>query len=629
MIPDRVVEEVLARADLVEIIGEHITLKRAGKEFRALCPFHHEKTPSFYVVPAKGFYKCFGCGAGGNVFTFLMKKEGFSFVEAVRRIASKVGVEVPDDTARATEDPNRALYEAMAFAADFYQRQLWESATGARAQEYLTRRELTRAMVERFSLGYAPKAGGALRESANRQGITDAVLLAAGIIKENERAEEPYDRFRDRIIFPIADSGGRWIAFGGRVLGRAADGVPKYLNSPETAIYQKRRTLYGLNWSRTAIRREHSALVVEGYMDYVSLAARGVDHVVAGLGTAMTSEQADILARYTRQALLLYDSDNAGLKASFRAGDELLGAGVEPLIVTLPPGEDPDSVVRKGGAEALAPHLAAAVDVLDRKLQILLGRGFFEHIEGRRRALDRLLPTLRAAADPALKDIYVARVAERTGVRRDTLEAELTNDRPFRGVVRPQRRSEQSSQRRRNDAWDRASARAEAWASDRAEAWASERLLLLMMVRDPERIGHVGQAVSVEQIQDPVNRQIYEALLQHGPLPAGGTARVDLSVAAHEKLAELRSDPLEIAEGDRTFDEAVVGIRSSGLRLALDELEQRMSLASADEQEMLYGEKQKVMKELRGLDVEKSRLGWRDTRQGRKGMRRPSPGGNG
>jgi DNA primase len=621
MIPDHVVDEVRTRADLVEIIGEHISLKRAGKEFRALCPFHHEKTPSFYVVPAKGFYKCFGCGAGGDAFTFLMKKEGLSFLEAVRRIATKVGVEIPDDTARTTEDPNRALYEAVAFAADFYQRQLWESATGARAQEYLARRELTRAMVERFSLGYAPKAGGALRESANRQGITDAVLLAAGIVKENERAEEPYDRFRDRIIFPIADSGGRWIAFGGRVLGRAAQGVPKYLNSPETAIYQKRRTLYGLNWSRTAIRREHSALVVEGYMDYVSLAARGVDHVVAGLGTAMTSEQADILARYTRQALLLYDSDNAGLKASFRAGDELLGAGVEPLIVTLPPGEDPDSVVRKGGAEALAPHLAAAVDVLDRKLQILLERGFFEHIEGRRRALDRLLPTLRAAADPALKDIYVARVAERTGVRRDTLEAELTNDRPFRGVVRPQRGAERTSRRRRNDESERLNAR--------AEAWASERLLLLMMLRDPERIGHVGRAVSAEQIQDPVNRQIYEALLQHGPLPAGGTARVDLSVAAHERLAELRSDPLEIAEGDRTFDEAVVGIRSAGLRLALDELEKRMSLASVGEQDLLYFEKQKVMKELREQDVEKSRLGWRDTRQGRKGMKRPSPGGNG
>jgi DNA primase len=619
MIPDHVVEEVRTRADLVDIIGEHLSLKRAGKDFRALCPFHHEKTPSFHVVPSKGFYKCFGCGAHGDVFAFLMKKEGLSFLEAVRQIAMKVGVEIPDDTRNTAEDPNRALYEAIAFAADFYQRQLWEEATGVRAQEYLAGRQLTRSMVERFALGYAPNAWRSLRENANRHGIPDAVLHAAGLIKQSERMEEPYDRFRDRIIFPIADGRGRWIAFGGRVPGRATEGVAKYLNSPETPIYQKGRTFYGLNWSRTAIRREQSALVVEGYVDYVSLAARGVDHVVAGLGTAMTSEQAELLARYTRRVLLLYDSDSAGLKASFRAGDVLLHAGVEPLVVTLPVGEDPDSLVRKGGAQAVTALLAGAVDVLDRKLQILMERGYFEQIEGRRRALDRLLPTLRAAADPALKDIYIARVAERTGVQRDTLEAELTNDRPSRGVVTPRRRPERSSHPQRNGGSGRV----------RAEARASERLLLVMMLRDSERIGHVRSAVAAEQIRDPVNREVFEALLKHGPIPVGGAASLELSQPAQERLAALMADPLQIAEGDRTFDEAVVGIRSAGLRQALDELEYRMSLASADEQDRLYEEKQKVMRELRGLDVSKSRLGWRDTRQGRKGMKRPSPGGNG
>ncbi|HSL69757.1 MAG TPA: DNA primase, partial [Longimicrobiales bacterium] len=429
MIPQHVVDEVRARADLVEIIGEHVSLKRAGKEFRALCPFHHEKTPSFYVVPAKGFYKCFGCGESGDAFTFLMKRHGVSFHDAVRQIAAHVGIEIPEtDSGRNEDEPNRALYEAIAFAADFYQHQLWDGPAGERARTYLTTRDLSRATAERFGLGYAPEGWRSLREAAHHHDIRDDVLLAAGLIKESEKSEEPYDRLRERLVFPIADLGGRWIGFGGRVIGRASEGVPKYLNSPETAIYHKGRMLYGLNWSRNAIRREKAALIVEGYMDYVSLAAHGVEHVVAGLGTAMTEEQAQLLARFSRQAILLYDSDLAGLKATFRTGDALLRAGVEPLVVTLPAGEDPDSLIRKGGANALAVHVAKAVDVLDRKLQILEERKFFEEIEGVRRALDHLLPTLRAAADPALKDIYVARVADRTGVRRETIERELTNE---------------------------------------------------------------------------------------------------------------------------------------------------------------------------------------------------------
>jgi DNA primase len=622
MIPDHVVDEVRARADLVEVIGEHISLKRAGKEFRALCPFHHEKTPSFYVVPAKGFYKCFGCGEAGDAFTFLMKREGLSFHEAVRKIAGQVGVEIPEPSARSAEEPHRALYEAIAFAADFYQRELWEGTAGERARAYLFSRELSREQAERFGLGYAPDAWRALREAAHRHGLDDDVLLAAGLIKEKEsdKPEEPYDRLRDRLIFPIADLGGRWIAFGGRIPGRAPEGTPKYLNSPETAIYQKGRTLYGLNWARTSIRREHTVLVVEGYMDYVSLAARGIEHVVAALGTAMTEEQALLLARYSRQALLLYDSDTAGLKATFRSGDALLRAGVEPVVVSLPAGEDPDSLVRKGGAAALAPHLAQAVDVLDRKMQILAERGFFEDIEGIRRAVDHLLPTLRAAADPALKDIYVARVAARTGVRRETLERELTNDRPFRGVV-TERGADRRLARARPAQADRA--------TQRADAWASERLLLILLLRDPERIALAGQVITPEQLHDPEHREIYQSMIEHGPLPGEPSSAFALSVGARQRLAELRADPLQIQEGDRTFDEAVIGIKSGRLRATLDDLNARMTSATPEEQAVLYGEKQRITAEQRRLDVEKSRLGWRDTRQGRTGRKRPSPGGNG
>src|SRR5690606_24780590 len=220
-----------------------------------------------------------------------------------------------------------------------------------------------------------------------------------GLIKRSERRAEPYDRFRHRLIFPITDTAGRVIAFGGRMLGAAAERAPKYLNSPETPIYQKGRVLYGLSWAKQAIRREGEAIIVEGYMDYVSLAARGIENVVAPLGTAMTEEQAQLLARYTRKALLLYDSDPAGMRATFRTADALLAAGVHPMVVTLPQGEDPDSLVRRGGAAALKPLLDEAVDVLDRKLQILEAGGYFRDVERIRFALDKLLPTLRAAAD--------------------------------------------------------------------------------------------------------------------------------------------------------------------------------------------------------------------------------------
>jgi DNA primase len=616
MIPDHIVEEVRVRADLVEVIGEQVKLQRSGREFKGLCPFHHEKTPSFYVVPAKGFYKCFGCGEAGDAFSFLMKRQGLSFNEAVREIAGKVGVEIPEETTRPQDEPHRALYEAIAFAADFYREKLWDAPEGQRARDYLNTRELTRAMAERFGLGYAPDAWRSLREAAHKHGIEDAVLLEAGLIKEPEKTDnEPYDRLRDRLIFPIGDLSGRWIGFGGRVIGKAAEGVGKYLNSPATPIYHKGRNLYGLNWSRTAIRREKAAILVEGFMDYVSLAARGVDNVVAGLGTAMTDEQAQLLSRYARQAMLLYDSDAAGLKATFKAGDTLLQAGVEPLVVTLPVGEDPDSLVRKGGADALSPHLAKAVDVLDRKLQILKEKRYFESIEGIRKALDRLLPTLRAAADPTLKDIYVSRVAERTGVRRETLERELTNEGPVRNVRMAREPGARAEPPRANA---------------RTESWASEQLLLVLLLRDPERIPHAAALLGPEIFRAPVHRELYEAMVAHGPLPEEPPATFGLSVAARQRLTELRGDHLQIVDGDQSFDDAVAGMMQFGLQLALDEVRQRMSLASADEIEALQREEQLIHSKLADLGTKKSKLGYKLSPRMRRhrertGSRRPGP----
>jgi DNA primase catalytic core len=539
MIPQHLVEEVRTRADIVEVIGEHVQLKRSGKDYKANCPFHSERTPSFYVVPSKNFYNCFGCGEKGDVFNFLMKKVGLNFNEAVRQLAQRVGVEIPADTAQAGDDPHKKLYEAIAFAADFFQTRLWGDERGERARQYLTSRGITREIADRYGIGYAPDAWRDLRESAHKHGIEDEILLGAGLIKESERSEDPYDRFRDRIIFPVAETTGRTVAFGGRIL-RASEGAPKYLNSPETAIYQKGRLLYGLNWSRSAIRREGMALVVEGYMDYVSLASVGVDNLVAGMGTAMTPEQATLLARYSRKAVLLYDSDMAGMKATFRTGDALLRAGVEPLVATLPAGEDPDSLARKGGPAAVTQVVTEAIDVLDRKLQILEERGFFGDIEGVRHALDRLLPTVRAAADPALKDIYVARVAGKTGVRRETIEQALTSDRPLNAAVAGKRNTRTEADRRSGD-----ERRSEV--KPPQDKMGAERDLIHLMLLDSSRIESAGTYLEAAHFRNPQHREIFDWLL------AQSDDKDTLSAEAASVLTVIEGMKEEFRDGDQAF----------------------------------------------------------------------------
>lgn len=599
MIPDRVVEEVRDRADIVEVVGEHVELKRAGKEFKALCPFHNEKTPSFYVVPAKGFYKCFGCGESGDVFSFLMTYVGLSFNEAVEKLADRYGVEIPTQKEYREEDDHLKPYrEAVAFAADFYEQQLRDETAGTKAREYLERRGIDQDAADRFRLGYAPDDWRALRDAAHQHGFEDDVLETAGLIKTSEKSPEPYDRLRDRLIFPITDVRGKVIAFGGRVLRGEAQG-PKYLNSPDTPLYHKGQELYGLYWAKGAIRREEAALVVEGYMDYVSLAAREVDNVVAGLGTAMTPEQARLLTRYAGQVLLLYDSDAAGLRATFKSGDEILRAGGHPMVVSLPPGEDPDSVAREGGRDALQPYLDDAVDVVERKFQILEERGYFEDVEGIRKALDGLLPTLRAAKDETLRDIYVDRVAKRTGVRRETLEREIQAAAPSPRRAVAQRRDEPPPVSSQDSA---------------------ERLLLLLLARDPSRVEQAVELVKSEALRGQVNRELFSALLDRGA--ARDPAELEMTDAARVLLEELLGDRTELSDPDRSFWEAVETIRLRSLLDRLDELQDLIDRADGEEREKLFAEKAELSRRVKEKAAEVGTLGEKMSNRYRRHLKR-------
>jgi DNA primase len=582
MIPDDQVEEVRSRADIVEVIGEFVPLKKAGREYKANCPFHEERTPSFYVVPDKGFYKCFGCGKSGDVFSFVMERQGMDFVEAVKHVAARAGVEVREvKGGREEDDPHRPLYEINGFARDWFRSQLLDEKVGARARAYLEARGVGAGTAERFGLGWAPDEWRALREAGAAHGLDENLMLEVGLLGTSERSAEPYDRFRGRVMFPIEGLSGRVVAFGGRVLGEESKDAPKYLNTPETPVFHKGQNLYGLSWARHAIRREEKALVVEGYMDVVSLAAHGFENVVAPLGTALTREQAKLLARYCTRVLILFDSDPAGLKATFRAGDVLLEEGLHPAVVTLPPGEDPDTVVRSQGEEALRQHIDDAIDVLERKLQILDDKDHFSTIDRARSAVDRLLPTLRAAADPALRDIYVDRVAERTGVRRETLEAEI-----------------ERSKRRRG----REPAEAPPTPSRRPTLpkLGAERQLLLMMVRGVEWVERAGELISAEDFDDPRHRAIFQTLLED-PEMRSPPSSMDPVVA--QRFEEILSDPEELAHGIDIFTKSVNRMRVCTLDRRIQDLQRRIEAAGSDEEKLgLTSEKARLAREVRELD---------------------------
>ncbi len=583
MIPDDMVEEVRAAADIVDVIGEFVQLKKAGREYKANCPFHEERTPSFYVVPAKGFYKCFGCGKSGDVFSFVMERQGLDFVEAVKHVAGRAGVQVREvKRSQEEEDPNRPLYEINGFARDWFRRQLEDATVGAAAREYLEGRGISADVCERYGLGFAPDEWRALRDAAAKHGLEEELMLEVGLLGSSERSREPYDRFRGRIMFTIESRSGRVIAFGGRILEGDTKDAPKYLNSPETPIYHKGSNLYGLSWARHSIRREESALVVEGYMDVVSLAAHGFENVVAPLGTALTPEQAKLLSRYTKRVLLLFDSDAAGLRATFKAGDTLLEVGLHPAVVTLPLGEDPDTLVRSEGREGLEQYLDQAVDVLDRKLQILDEKDYFSSIERTRSAVDRLLPTIRAASDPALHDIYVAKVADRTGVRRETLEAEMkraaSGSAPTRVAAPPS---------------------VPRIAAHRVPKLGAERILLLLMTKNPDFVERAGEHVGAGDFVDVAYRTIFQALLDDPELRA---PPVSMDPVAARRLQEILSDPEELAHAGRVFEESVARMHVAALDRRSQDLDLRIAAAAGDgEKRTLIEEKERVSRERREL----------------------------
>ena len=374
--PPEFLDEIRARVALTDVIGRRVKLTRRGRELLGLCPFHNEKTPSFSVVEDKGFYHCFGCGAHGDVIGFVMRHENLPFPEAVERLAGEAGIAVPQlsPEERVRERERHSIYSVVEAACAWFEAQLAAPA-GAGARDYLEARGVSAAMVESFRLGFAPDARGALKAALAGQEISEAMMLAAGLLVQPEdSAREPYDRFRGRLIFPITDRRGRVIAFGGRILGA---GEPKYLNSPETAVFHKGTHLYGYALAAERARRRNSVVAVEGYMDVIALHQAGITNAVAPLGTAITEAQIEALWRLAPEPVLCFDGDAAGRRAAFRAGERVLPrlrAGRSLRFAWLPAGEDPDSLLGDAGPERLREVLGRAGTLADLLWELVTGK---------------------------------------------------------------------------------------------------------------------------------------------------------------------------------------------------------------------------------------------------------------
>lgn len=421
-IPENILEYILNRVNIVEVISGFIPLKRAGRNFKAACPFHHEKTPSFMVSPDRQIYHCFGCGESGNAFKFLMRYERLEFLEAVQTLAKKAGVVLPEVHKEDSKTTGliTQLYKINELTASFYENNL-NSPDGLRAKDYLLKRGMSKETIKSFKLGFAPDKWDALINNLRAKLINLSLLEKAGLILAKEGGGY-YDRFRNRIIFPIFDIKSRVLGFGARVLD---DTLPKYINSPETPVYVKGRNLYGLNFARDSIRESDFAVVVEGYLDFIIPYQEGLQNIVASLGTALTLEQVRLLKRYTHNVVMVYDADAAGELATLRSLDIFIEEEMNVRVVSLSKGFDPDLFVRKNGSASFKEKIEGASDLFDYKLGVLKSRFNFKEIEGKAKISSLMLETLAKLKNAVLKSEYIKKLAQELDVREDALLQEL------------------------------------------------------------------------------------------------------------------------------------------------------------------------------------------------------------
>jgi DNA primase len=403
-IPEDIVEKIKADTDILDLVSEYVTLKKTGKDYTGLCPFHREKTPSFTVIPAKNFYYCFGCGASGSAVNFIMQHENLDYPEALKFLAKRAGVTIPEKSSG--DSFAGKLYQAVELAQAFFAGNLKNS----KAYDYLKQRGVGDEVIKELKIGFAPAGWDNLLQEILRRKLSPEIFEKAGLLVKSDKQAGYYDKFRNRLMFPIFNLSGRVIGFGGRTLNEEEG--PKYLNSPETAIYHKGSILYGLNISKNNIRQAGKAIVCEGYFDYVSLHQAGIQNIVAVSGTGFTPNQANLLARFGNEVVLLYDADSAGMKATFRAVEILYNAGLEPLIVRLPEGSDPDSYLKEKGAVKLKELIEQSTGYLDFLRDSLPDKFSRLSITRQENVINSLIETASGIQDNLRYELFIRKAIE-------------------------------------------------------------------------------------------------------------------------------------------------------------------------------------------------------------------------
>ena len=415
MIPEQKVREVLERASIVDVVSEYVQLRRSGNNFLGLCPFHSEKTPSFTVSPAREIFHCFGCGVGGNVFSFVMKMEGLSFPDAVKMLARKAGIEIEErqltPVEKRTQDERQELLRISAHIAEYYRITLKQSSEGKAAREYLEKRNVTDEIGGLYVLGYASTRGDGLVRFLRSQGVDLDVAQKLGVIRRNESGW--YDLFRSRLIFPIRSPKGEIIAFAGRVLDGA---LPKYINSPESPLYHKSSVLFGFDLALPTVRTEKSIIIVEGYFDHLALYRAGVRNVAATCGTALTADHAALIKRYANKVFLLFDGDAAGQKATIRSMELFLEHKLPAYVISLPQGDDPDSFLEKNPPDAFNERQEKARPAFEFFVRMLLSETLADSVDSKVRIVDELIPRFRKIADPLERELYEKEICRLLGI---------------------------------------------------------------------------------------------------------------------------------------------------------------------------------------------------------------------
>lgn len=556
---DDIIEEVRQKNDIVDVVSQYVKLTRKGSSYFGLCPFHNEKTPSFSVTPGKQMYYCFGCGAGGNVFNFIMEYENYTFGEALKHLADRAGVELPkieySREVREKAQERAELLEINKQAAQYFYYQL-RTEKGAQGYQYLTGRGLSEETMRKFGLGYSDKFGGGLYQFLKSKGYGDDRLRESGLFNVDER-HGMYDKFWNRVIFPIMDVNNRVIGFGGRVMG---DGKPKYLNSPETKIFDKSRNLYGLNVARTT-RRKY-LILCEGYMDVISMHQAGFTNAVASLGTALTSGHASLLKRYTQEVLLLYDSDEAGVRAALRAIPILREAGVNSRVVNLRPYKDPDEFIKNLGAEAFEERLEQASDSFMFRVSIAESEFPMEEPQGQNRFFERCAEMLLELKDELERNLYIEAIIKKYrgqyGISVEDLRKRVNTlalkGTPAERRIQPKKSQEGAPKKKKDSASDQA-----------------QKLMLTWIVTYPKIFDKVAQYLTPEDFVVPLYREVAQMLFSQREEGEVNPARLLNSFTDSEEQREVASlfnatIHLETPkEQDQAFADTLLRIKTESL----------------------------------------------------------------